>query len=141
MDDPEDISLDEPLHAGPVCPDCGASMVFRPTSKYGPFFGCSLYFETGCKGSVKASSDGRMLGTPIDREGRRLRALLMERLAELHLRGDIERDNTEAWFVAHGIWPRGGVGVLSAKDCQKALKAIRAEFPTAFDVLDGPGLI
>lgn len=57
------------------CPDCGAEMKFHPTSKYGPFLGCTRF--PACKGSHKASSDGRPLGIPGDARTRRARQELL----------------------------------------------------------------
>lgn len=40
----------------PVCPKCGAAMRIirpRPTDTWKPFWGCTQYKVTGCKGSVK----------------------------------------------------------------------------------------
>ena len=44
------------------CPDCGAPMTFRPTSKYGPFYGCSMW--PACRATHGAHPNGEPLGTP-----------------------------------------------------------------------------
>lgn len=55
--DPDSVSL--------TCPECGGRLRLKP-SRYGPFWGCENWAQTGCKGSVSAhKADGRPMGTPV----------------------------------------------------------------------------
>jgi ssDNA-binding Zn-finger/Zn-ribbon topoisomerase 1 len=46
------------------CPECGAPLQLKD-SKYGKFYGCSMWRTTGCKGSHSAHKDtGAPMGLP-----------------------------------------------------------------------------
>ncbi len=55
-----------------VCPDCGAPLTLK-LGKFGRFYGCSKWSETGCKGSHGASLTGAPLGVPANAKTRNLR--------------------------------------------------------------------
>lgn len=55
------------------CPDCGARLVLKD-GKYGIFYGCEKYQETGCKGSHNCNkTTAQPLGIPADTETRKAR--------------------------------------------------------------------
>lgn len=69
-----------------VCADCGHPLTLR-LGRYGRFYGCAMYHETGCKGSISADDSGRPKGWPGNAETRRARKRLVEfltRVAQLH---------------------------------------------------------
>lgn len=46
----------ESIKSAPICPKCGSPMKLlrpRPTDKWKPFWGCTQYSVTGCKGSAR----------------------------------------------------------------------------------------
>jgi len=53
------------------CPDCGAPMKFHPTSRYGPFYGCSTFPK--CRATHGAHPNGRPLGIPADKATKEVR--------------------------------------------------------------------
>lgn len=74
----DEVSLDEHVPEYPgerrdlKCAECGALMGLRK-SKHGPFYGCSNFRETGCKGSHGAHPSGAPFGTPADKTGKQAR--------------------------------------------------------------------
>lgn len=107
------------------CPDCGAKMVLRQTSKFKykngdprPFYGCSRF--PLCKGSHGAHPDGSPLGTPADKMTKELRI-------DAH-------DMMDRWMDAQGFSRKQGyarlqedfgcevhIGELDAAGCQKLM--------------------
>lgn len=55
-----------------VCPECGAPMTLIP-SRFGPFYGCTEFRKTGCKGSHGSHADGRPLGLPAQEDTKKAR--------------------------------------------------------------------
>lgn len=49
-----------------ICPECGAAMVFKPVSRFGPFYGCVRF--PVCRATHGAHPDGAPLGTPAGTE-------------------------------------------------------------------------
>jgi ssDNA-binding Zn-finger/Zn-ribbon topoisomerase 1 len=123
-DDDEDL----PREFGPDCPDCGAVMVLTK-SRYGKFYGCVEFTTTGCKGKVSAHEDGTLSATPANQETRALRFALMQRVEQL-----LKEGATIPTFDKR-------VGDMTAEDCREALSSVHKMHMTAWDVLDGPGLI
>lgn len=60
-----------------VCPDCQGKLRLK-VSRYGRFYGCTRWKETGCRGAVSANEDGSPRGTPADKPTRALRKRLIE---------------------------------------------------------------
>lgn len=102
------------------CGDCGAKMVLR-SSAYGRFFGCSTWGETGCKGTLGATQDGRPGGVPANKHTRDLRSRIMKELEQLPFesRGEAK----ERAFKAAGLDVEAlqGVGYLFAEECERIL--------------------
>lgn len=46
------------------------------TSQFGVFYGCTRF--PACKGAIRAHKDGTPIGTPVDKETRRMRVLAHE---------------------------------------------------------------
>lgn len=97
------------------CPDCGAAMQLR-VGRFGRFYGCSQYQETGCKGSVTAREDGTPAGIPGTARVRALRHQIMQLM-------DNRRTGPHfGWPVEDPKWPKNGVGKWDEDDCHTALE-------------------
>jgi hypothetical protein len=56
-----------------LCPDCGAELIWKK-SKFGGFYGCEMWSETGCGGAVGVHPGTRNpLGIPAPKNVRALR--------------------------------------------------------------------
>jgi len=85
------------------CGDCGSPMVLRD-GKFGIFYGCSKFTETGCKGAHNChKTTAEPLGIPADTATRKLRK--------------------EAHDVFDAIWRENGLAKMSRKESYKWLQA------------------
>lgn len=115
-----------------VCADCGAKLILS-LGKFGRFYGCEKYPETGCKGGVSAHDNGLPKGWPGDAATRAARKKLVEKLEEL---SSYQPDVTEftpaddllhqvrrnlAGFLGKGI--DFSIGKLTREECERALMA------------------
>jgi ssDNA-binding Zn-finger/Zn-ribbon topoisomerase 1 len=124
-----------------ICPDCGAPMVLRSTSKItyrdgkpSRFWGCSMYPR--CKATHGAHPDGKPLGIPGDRQTKlaRIRChdafdLLWKGAARMYevVKHDGQRKRLEATARARAYaWLRSQLG-MSEADCHIG----RFDIPTA----------
>lgn len=119
-----------------VCADCGAPMKLR-LGKYGRFYGCTKYPETGCRGAVSAEDNGTPKGPPVDWATRKARKQLAVRLKEVGLY-ELERFEEESpppwgrrWRIRTFCEILGikgdlitGVVELTREQCEKALEAL-----------------
>jgi ssDNA-binding Zn-finger/Zn-ribbon topoisomerase 1 len=56
-----------------ICPDCGAKLLWK-VSRFGDFYGCEKWVETGCKGSIGVHYGTKEpLGIPAPKHVRELR--------------------------------------------------------------------
>lgn len=120
-----------------VCADCGAPLTLR-LGRYGRFYGCNRFDETGCKGGVSAFEDGSPKGWPGNAETRTARRHLVERLEQFSLYEQEPADwaDRNVQFAGRirytticeilGRNPKDGfsVGQLNKEECEKALEAI-----------------
>ncbi len=95
-----------------LCPDCGANMAFK-IGKHGPFYGCSQWADTGCKGSHTAYPDGTPVGFPANAATRKARATVMTLL---------ERIRRTPGVLAP---PVSGVGRWTSEDCEPVILDLR----------------
>lgn len=122
------------------CPDCHGTLTLK-VSKYGRFYGCTRWSETGCKGAVSANEDGSPRGIPADKKTRQLRKKVLDAFQEhlpvpdldfslqypltLELReAAIARRNAcvaELCTVLDRNLNTFGVGVLDDQECEKTL--------------------
>jgi ssDNA-binding Zn-finger/Zn-ribbon topoisomerase 1 len=79
------------------CPDCGSNMILRK-SKYGYFYGCQDYPETGCKGSVGSKPDGTPIAVPVSMNEKEARINATENFERLWKSGKMDRANSLAWL-------------------------------------------
>lgn len=113
--------------SGLVCPDCGALMVLK-VGKFGRFYGCRTWGETGCRGSHKADlTTGAPRGVPAKARVRDLRKRVL-RAAE-------NFDNTG--FPLPKL-PNGCVAEWGETECIQALRALGGPV-TRYDLLNLDG--
>lgn len=111
-----------------MCPDCGAPMALK-AGKFGRFYGCSTWAETGCGGSHGANFlTGAPVGTPAEARVRRLRKRVMQ-AAE-----DFDNGNYDFDFESIGELPEGRVANWGEAECVQALRALGAPV-TQYDLL------
>lgn len=115
-----------------ICADCGAKLVLS-LGKFGRFYGCEKYRETGCKGGVSAHDNGIPKGWPGNAATRAARKKLVEKLEEL---ASYKPDVTEfspsddlPENVRHNLAEFLGkeenfsIGELTQEECERALTA------------------
>lgn len=119
-----------------VCPDCGEPLVLK-AGRFGRFYGCHAYEETGCKGSHSAHEDGAPKGTPANAMVRKLRARVMKLIEEWD---DPTRrvlgDDAYVDFRPFPEMPEGPVSRWGRDECNTALKALGEVF--RWDLIGGP---
>jgi hypothetical protein len=86
-----------PLQHALACPECGCPMALRP-SRFGPFYGCTAWRQTGCRGSHGAHPDGRPLGIPADAATKAARIRAHESFDRLWQYGAMKRGAAYRWM-------------------------------------------
>lgn len=148
----EDISLDEPpvvrsiyplARRDLVCPECGAAMVIRTSTKYNrPFYGCERFPD--CYETHGAHRDGRPLGIPANKvtKAARVRAhrifdQLWKSKAEAG-RGLMTRPQAYAWLKRKLKLPDedGHIGRLNMEQCDLLIKLVHSSYPEVRTVWD-----
>lgn len=79
------------------CPECGANMILKK-SRYGYFYGCQEFPETGCRGSVGARLDGTPIAMPISANEKEARVNAIENFERLWKSGKMERQDAFVWL-------------------------------------------
>lgn len=79
------------------CPECGSNMILRK-SRYGYFYGCQEFPETGCKGSVGARPDGTPVAMPTSMNEKEARTNATETFERLWKSGKMDRHDAFAWL-------------------------------------------
>lgn len=114
-----------------VCADCGSKLVLQ-VGRYGRFYGCEKYRETGCKGGVSAFADGRPKGWPGNAATRAARKQLVEKFEALspnfeHLPPEevLElRQTVRRRMVAFlGKSEPVSIGELTQEECERVIQA------------------
>lgn len=80
-----------------LCPECGARMVLKP-SRYGQFYGCVRWRETGCPGSHGCHPNGTPLGVPADRKTKDARIEAHAAFDTLWKEGGMRRKEAYRWM-------------------------------------------
>lgn len=123
----------QPTHVAEhlVCADCGSKLVLR-IGRYGRFYGCEKYTETGCKGGISAFPDGRPKGWPGNAATRAARKQLVEKFEALS--PNFEYDAPEEVLelqrtVRHRMLTFLGksepvsIGELTQEECERVIAA------------------
>ena len=127
--------LPEPVKpAEPICPNCGAPLVLKE-SRFGPFYGCSRWRKTGCKGSAKANADGSMVGVPVDDETKEARRAAWEAFDQLWKGGRMTRQAANGWLAEKMKMRVVLFGLLSAKECREVIDLVAEELTESEELL------
>ena len=107
------------------CPNCGAPLAFKQ-SKFGPFYGCSTWRSTGCKGSVRANADGSPVGLPVDEETKRARMDAHDVFDQLWKGGRMSRNQAYYWLARQMGLPheKAHMGLFSKEECQRVVELV-----------------
>lgn len=100
------------------CPVCAAPLQLKP-SRYGLFYGCTMWRTTGCPGSERANLDGSPLVIPVDAETREARLAASASIDQLWKTGRMTRKQACEALAQRLEIPiaEGHVGVLTAAQC------------------------
>jgi len=93
-----------------ICPDCGADMVMRK-GKHGKFFGCTRYPACMAAHGVHQTT-GKPLGTPADKETRKLRIKAHDAFDKLWKGAGKHKGDRRSWAYR---WLRERMGLSIAK--------------------------
>jgi len=117
-----------------TCPECGAPMKLK-CSRYGLFYGCSSWQDTGCEGSHGAHPDGAPRGVPANRATKDARIEAHRLFDRIWGTGLQKRTAAYRWMrEAMGMTPdEAHIGRFSIEDCERLLGKIRAAFPELCD--------
>tara|TARA_Y100000310_G_C20547820_1_gene746498 strand:- start:421 stop:813 length:393 start_codon:yes stop_codon:yes gene_type:complete len=85
------------------CPedDCDGMLVYRPEGNWGPWYGCAMWVETGCKGAHGCHADGTPLGVPANTATKQARMRAHKAFDALWKReegGTMRRKDAYAWL-------------------------------------------
>lgn len=113
-----------------VCADCGSKLVLR-LGRYGRFYGCEKYQETGCKGGISAHHDGTPKGWPGNAATRAARKQLVKKFEALspHLCAHPEEalelyQTVRCRMIAFlGKSEPVGIGELTQEECERVILA------------------
>jgi hypothetical protein len=114
-----------------TCPECEAPMVLKP-SRYGHFYGCSQWAETGCKGSHGAHPDGRPLGVPANQATKQARSRAHAVFDQLWMRYESKARRRRAriaayrWLAASLGRPESTVhiGAMTESECDDVIRLV-----------------
>lgn len=123
------------------CPECGAPMVLRETSKYRyprtgeprKFWSCSRF--PACRGIHGAHPNGKPLGVPANAETKRARIRAHRVFDTLWRGGPMSRDQAYRWMQdALGMTKRQAhIGKFTIDECERLITAVaqleRGAFP------------
>lgn len=105
MNDVNDLTYEELMAPDPTdCPECGAPMILRTTTKYAypngdprKFYGCTRYPD--CKGTRPAHPDGTPYGIPGDAETKAARKRAHQAFDPLWQSGTYTRTEAYYWLA------------------------------------------
>lgn len=129
---PDELAEQYPYQAQLTCPDCGARLILKE-GKFGIFYGCERYHETGCRGAHNCRLPGVPAGIPANTETRALRKQVLNALEDLSTpKGNPNEGSPSSrydwdWLSENLHLTRQEMQVASLdKDgCLKILKAIK----------------
>jgi ssDNA-binding Zn-finger/Zn-ribbon topoisomerase 1 len=110
------------------CPECGAPMALRP-SRFGPFYGCSRWRETGCRGSHGAHPNGAPLGTPATRLTKDARIRAHDAFDRLWQNGRMKRSRAYRWLriMMNLSKPNAHIGKFTIEQCDRLVLLVERE--------------
>jgi hypothetical protein len=121
-----------------VCPECGAPMKLKP-SRFGLFYGCSAWSDTGCKGSHGANKEGRPHGTPANAETKKARRAAHHVFDHLWKEGHMSRGAAYRWMQrAMDMTPeQAHIGRFSREECKRVVLAFKDAHPELWKQIRG----
>lgn len=101
------------------CPKCDGKLMLR-NSRYGLFWGCSNYKETGCKAAHGAHPDGTPLGIPADDRTKQARIEAHAEFDKLWKDGPLTRGGAYRWMQAamHMREEEAHIGRFTYEQCE-----------------------
>jgi ssDNA-binding Zn-finger/Zn-ribbon topoisomerase 1 len=107
------------------CPECGAQMLLKP-SKYNPFYGCTKWRETGCKGSHGAHPDGSPMGVPANAATKLARSRAHEAFDRMWKSWHMTRKEAYRWMqLALGLSKdEAHIGKYSEAQCDQLVALV-----------------
>lgn len=116
-----------------ICPDCGAKMVLRETSKFKhkngmnrKFYGCSNY--PTCTATHGAHPNGDPLGIPGNSETKKARIAAHEMFDELWKSGEMSRKGAYRWLAKQLGVEEVHFGEMTKEECEEAMQIIEEEY-------------
>lgn len=108
------------------CPECGSLMQLKP-SRFGLFYGCSRWRETGCKGSHGAHADGTPLGIPADEATKRARMRAHAVFNRLYEDGLMTRSEAYGWLQRNMQLSaeEAHIGRFTEEQCRRLIEILR----------------
>ena len=126
-----------------ICADCNSPMIIR-VGRFGRFYGCIRYKETGCRGSISAFENGKPKGWPGNAATRAARSKVIQLLeTEIRSTDTAPYDFTQFRAFRESLGeligkPRFSVGELTEAECNKLLEnweAIQDPAPARIRIL------
>lgn len=108
-----------------ACPECGAPMVLRP-GRFGQFYGCTRFAETGCKGRHGAHPDGAPMGTPATADVKRARIEAHRLFDRLWQSKKMKRTAAYAWLSQAMGLPseQAHIGRFDREQCARVIALV-----------------
>ena len=114
----EDLLPEEDLD----CPECGGKLRRRYSSKYQRlFYSCENFFKTKCSGSIGCHKNGKALGIPTTKEGKKSRIAAHEVFDSIWKEGYLTWSEAYAWLAKEMGEEEVHIGHLSPEECQQVL--------------------
>lgn len=113
------------------CPECGAPMtLITKNAKYGPFYGCVMFRQTGCRGTHSAHANGQPMGVPGDRETKAARVRAHAAFDQLWTGGKMSRKKAYQWMqeTMHLTKRQAHIGKFDVEQCEALITHIQERF-------------
>ena len=111
------------------CPECGARLVLKP-SRFGWFFGCEKWKETGCEGSVGCHPNSKVaLGVPAKKTVKRLRIQAHKAFDGLWKNGKMTRLDAYRWMREKMDLKRwqAHIAMFDEEKCKRLMELVAKE--------------
>lgn len=123
-----------------VCPECGKKLILKD-GKFGIFYGCETWHETGCKGAHNCHKDtAEPHGRPADQATRDKRKEAHAIFDKLWAGGGMRRDSAYGWMRTQlGLSEEEGhIGMMDIPMCDRLIQLVRRQLGdvTRFERID-----
>ena len=132
------INGDEVTEYDLICPECGATMKLKP-SRFGLFYGCSTWSDTGCKGSHGARSDGKPHGKPANEATKKARRAAHHVFDHRWKGGPMSRSDAYRWMqrAMEMTADQAHIGRFSREQCKRLIITFRDAHPELWKQIRG----